>query len=304
MGPGRFSSRQTCPLGRVAETGYGRSVTVVFLALGTFGSVLLVVIGLQLILGLMNIINLAHTGLMALGVYIAVTVTQHGESFWLAVLAGAAAAGVAGFVIELLVIRRIYARPLESILATWGISLALINLLQTIYGPASLGIPSPVTSSLTLFGAPYEVYRLILVAIALAIVCGLGLWARLTRVGLVARMVMANPDLARGIGINTVRVRQLTFIVGTTLAGAAGALLGPLSSIDNNFGSVLLVPAFLAVMLSGTSLLGMTIATAILATVQAVFSVEANPTYATIVVILVAVALLRLRPEGMVWHRM
>jgi branched-subunit amino acid ABC-type transport system permease component len=278
-------------------------MSVVFLSLGTFGAVLLVVVGLQLILGLMNVINLAHTALMLIGVYVAYSVTEHGDPFWLAVLAGVLAAGVVGFVIELIVIRRLYARPLETILATWGISLVLVNLVQTIYGPTSRAIETPIEASITLFGASYEVYRLVILAVALMIVLLLALVARVTRIGLQARMVMTNSELARGMGINTVRVKQITFVLGSALAGLAGAILGPVSSIDTSYGSLLLVPAFLAVMLSGSTLLGMTIACAVLATVQSVFSADVNPAYATVIVTIVAVVLLRLRPEGLRWHR-
>jgi urea transport system permease protein len=258
---------------------------------------------LEIILGLMNVINLAQTGLMAVGVYGAVTVKEHNGSFWLAVVAGTLLTAVVGLVVERVVIRRLYARPLETILATWGISLILVQALTWVYGPAPRGVDSPISGSVTVAGAPYETYRLVMVAIAFAIVFALAALTRYTRIGLKVRMVMSNPALARGIGINTVRVQQLTFITGAGLAGAAGALIGPISAVTPNYSATLLVPAFLAVLLSGKSLAGMTLACIVLSTVQVLFANWANATYATVVVILVAVALLRVRPEGLTWRR-
>jgi len=270
---------------------------------GTTGSVMIAVVGLAIILGLMNVINLAQTGLMAVGVYGAVSATTLHAPFWLAVLAGAALAGLVGAVVERFVIRRLYARPLDTILATWGISLILVEGLTWIYGPAPKGLNAPVNGSVTVAGTSYQAYRLVIVLVAFAIVFALAALTRYTRLGLRVRMVMGNEPLARGVGINTTRVQQLTFVLGSALAGLGGALLGPVSAIVPNYAAAILVPAFLAVLLSGRTLSGLVLACASLSVVQVLFSNWANATYATVVVILVAVALLRVRPEGFVWRR-
>jgi urea transport system permease protein len=270
---------------------------------GTTGSVMIAVVGLAIILGLMNVINLAQTGLMAVGVYGAVSATTLHAPFWLAVLAGAALAGVVGAIVERAVIRRLYARPLDTILATWGISLILVEGLTWIYGPAPRGLNAPVSGSVTVAGTSYQAYRLVIVLVAFAIVFALAALTRYTRVGLRVRMVMGNEPLARGFGINTTRVQAATFILGSALAGLGGALLGPVSAIVPNYAAAILVPAFLAVLLSGRTLTGLVLACASLSVVQVLFSNWANATYATVVVILVAVALLRVRPEGFVWRR-
>jgi branched-chain amino acid transport system permease protein len=270
---------------------------------GTTGSVMIAVVGLAIILGLMNVINLAQTGLMAVGVYGAVSVTSLHAPFWLAVLAGAALAAVVGAIVEWVVIRRLYARPLDTILATWGISLILVEGLTWIYGPAPHGLNAPITGSVSVAGTSYQAYRLLIVAVAFAIILALAALTRYTRLGLRVRMVMGNEPLARGVGINTTRVQQGTFVLGSALAGAGGALLGPVSAIVPNYAAAILVPAFLAVLLSGRTLTGLVAACASLSIVQVLFSNWANATYATVVVILVAVALLRVRPEGFVWRR-
>jgi len=278
-------------------------VSVVLQIIGSTGSVLIAVVGLAIILGLMNIINLAQTGLMAVGVYGAVSATSAGAPFWLAVIAGAALAGVVGAVIERIVIRRLYARPLDTILATWGISLVLVQGLTWVYGPAPKGLNTPVSGSVVIGGAAYEAYRLVIVVVAFAIVLALAAVTRYTRLGLRVRMVMDNEPLARSVGINTTRVQQATFVLGAALAGVGGALLGPVEAIVPNYAAAILVPAFLAVLLSGRTLSGLVIACVALSVVQVLFANWANETYATVVVILAAVAMLRIRPEGLVWRR-
>ena len=264
------------------------------------GVLLLVVLGLALILGLLDVINLAHTGLMAVGVYVAVTTVNAGLPFWTAVCAAGAAAAITGAIIERLVVRRLYGRPLDTILATWGISIVIAQALALIYGRGPQTLSTPMLSSVW-FG--YSAYRLMLLGLAVLLVSALAVLARVTPSGLVARIVMANEPLASGLGINTSLVRQVTFILGAALAGLAGALIGPIQGINPNFGLGVMVPGFLAVLLSGRSLSGLVIACVALATAQTVCAFFFNPVYATVAIIATAVVLLRLFPEGLVWRR-
>ena len=267
--------------------------------LTTSGALLLVVLGLALILGLLDVINLAHTGLMAIGVYAAITAVGNGLPFWGGALLGAAAAALSGAIIERLVVRRLYGRPLETILATWGISLIIVQVIAGLYGRGPQVLTSPLVSAVW-FG--YPAYRLMLLAIALLLTAALWLLARLTPSGLVARVVMANESLARGLGIDTVLVRQVTFVLGAGLAGLAGALIGPVQGISPNFGFGVMVPSFLAVLLSGRSLSGLVSACLALGTVQTVFGFYFNPVYAMVAIIATAVMLLRVFPDGLVWR--
>jgi branched-chain amino acid transport system permease protein len=145
----------------------------------------------------------------------------------------------------------------------------------------------------------YPAYRLVLLAAAILVVLGLFGVVRFTRWGLVARMVMANEPLARGLGVNTVRVRQVTFLLGSLLAGLAGALLGPIQGVNPYYATALVAPAFLAVLLAGRTLPGLVLATVALAVTATAFSRYFNPVYATAVTVAVAVVLLRLFPNGL-----
>ncbi|NOT59672.1 MAG: branched-chain amino acid ABC transporter permease [Acidobacteria bacterium] len=264
------------------------------------GTLILIVLGLALILGLMDVVNLAHTGFMAVGVYLTVTVWQSGVNIWLAMLAGTASAALLGAVVEWLVVRRLYGRPLDTILATWGISLMVVQAISWAYGRGPQTLNAPLVEKVWL---GYSAYRLMILLVTALLVFGLYLIVRFTEWGLIVRMVMANEQLAQGVGINTTRVRQITFVLGAALAGAAGALLGPLQSINPNYGVTVMVPAFLAVLLSGKTLAGLVVGCSILAMTQTLFALYANPIYAVVAVIVMAVALLRFFPEGLVWRR-
>jgi branched-chain amino acid transport system permease protein len=265
---------------------------------------LLVVLGLGIILGLMDVINLAQSGFMAVGVYAALVATHHGVDFWLAVAIGAGACGTLGLVAERLVIRRLYARPLDTLLATWGISLVLVQGITILFGHGPQRFDAPFVAAVPVLGVEYPAYRLVLVGAAVALVLALLAIVRFTRWGLVVRMVMANEPLARGLGIDTVRVRQITFLAGSLLAGLAGALLGPIQGVNPYYATALVAPAFLAVLLAGRTLLGLVLAAAALAVTATVFSRYANPVYATAVTVAVAVVLLRLFPQGLTaWRR-
>ncbi|HEX5582267.1 branched-chain amino acid ABC transporter permease [Gaiella sp.] len=267
------------------------------------GSLVLVVVGLFLIFGLLHVINLAHAGLMAVGVYAQVSFREHDIPFWPAVLLSALVAGAVGALVEVVVIRRLYARPLDTILATWGISLVIIQLITLSYGPGNKFLDLPTVSATSVFGTEYSTYRLMLILIAAAIVAALGAIVRFTGLGLTVRAVMANEPLARSHGINTIRARQITFIVGAAFAGAAGALLGPIQGIDPNFGATAVATAFLAVLLAGRTLPGLVLSCVLLGATQTLFARYVNAVWASAVVIGLAVVLLRIRPEGLAFRR-
>ena len=267
------------------------------------GSLMLIVAGLFLIFGMLHVINLAHAGLMAVGVYAQVSFRGHGIPFWPAVLLSALVAGGAGAVIEFVVIRRLYARPLDTILATWGISLVLIQLITLIYGPGNKFLDLPTVSAIEVLGTPYGTYRLLIMLSGAAIVAALGLIVRFTSIGLTVRAVMTNEALARSHGINTIRARQVTFIVGAALAGVAGALLGPIQGINPNFGATAVATAFLAVLLAGRTLPGLVLSCVLFGVTQTLFARYVNPVWAGAVVIGLAVVILRFRPEGLAFRR-
>ncbi|MGH6989064.1 MAG: branched-chain amino acid ABC transporter permease [Stellaceae bacterium] len=270
----------------------------------TTASLLLVIIGLGIILGLMDVINLAHAGLMAVGVYATLVFAQMGAGFVVAVIAATIVTAVIGAAIERIVIRGLYGRTIDdTILGTWGVSLILIQSISWIFGRQPVGLNVPIHGGIVVFGIDYPAYRLVLVAVAAAIMLTLAAIMRFTRLGLTVRMVMTNEMLARGVGIDTVRVRQITFITGAAIAGAAGALLGPTQGMSPQYGVAFLAPAFLAVLMAGRNLGGLLAAAILLGSTQVLVTIYANPVYADVAVIVVAVVMLRIWPSGFTWRR-
>ena len=261
--------------------------------------VMLVAMGLVIIFGLMNVINMAHGELFLLGAYVVVLVQGAGGSFWLALILAPVAVGLIGLLIEEVVIRHVYHRFLDTILATWGLSILIKQAVVIAFGPASHTVDSPITQTIDLFGASYPVYRLFVMAVAVAVIA-LTFWLFFrTRFGLAARGVIANRDMASCLGIDTRRLDRLTFATGAALAGFAGAVMTPLMSVDPQMGLGFLVPAFLSILVGGAGSLGGTLAGATI--IGGTDTIAANlwsPVVAQITVFSMAVVVIRLFPRG------
>jgi branched-subunit amino acid ABC-type transport system permease component len=254
--------------------------------------------GLLLVFGVMKIINFAHGGLITLGGYAALVTTQLGLNPWLSIVMAALFGAVAGTIIERLVVRPLYDRPLDAILATWGLGIIIGQLIVLTFGREVQFAASPLGGTVEFIGESYSVYRLVMVPIA--VVLGLAIAALLngTRLGLATRAVIMNEDLARGLGIDSTLVRFITFTLGSALAAVAGALIVPLSSVDPNMGVPWLVNAFMLVLVSGTSLVSLAAACLVLGGAQVVVSSWYSPVLGGITIALLAAIILRTRPQG------
>ena len=261
----------------------------------------LVAMGLVIIFGLMRVINLAHGELFLLGAYALLTVEQAGGGFWLGLLLAPLAVGAIGLLLEELVIRHVYHRFLDTILATWGLSIAIKQAVVVLYGPASHTVASPMTGGVDLFGwTTYPAYRLFIMAVAAIVVAATFIVFFRTNFGLMTRSVIANRPMAAALGINTRRLDRLTFASGAALAGLAGAVMAPLISLDPQMGLGFLIPGFLAILVGGLGSLGGALLGATL--IGATDSVAANlwsPVLAQITVFALAIVVIRLFPQGL-----
>ena len=254
--------------------------------------------GLLIVFGVMKIINFAHGGFLTIGGYSALAVTKLGLDPWLSLGFAFAIGIVCGMVIERLVVRPLYSRPLDAILATWGLGIIIGQVITLAFGREVQFVQSPVSGATSLAGASYSEYRLILVLVAIVLAAGLGLLLNATRLGLVTRAVIMNENLARGLGINSGLVRFITFSLGAGLASLAGALITPLSSVDPHMGVPWLVNAFMLVMVSGVSLVSLAIACLVLGGAQVLVSSWGNPILGGLTIVVLAALVLRLRPQG------
>ncbi len=266
--------------------------------------IVLVAMGLVIIFGLMNVINMAHGELFLLGAYTLVAVVQAGGSFWLGLILAPLFVGLFGLVLEELVIRHIYHRFLDTILATWGLSIAIKQAVIILAGPQSQTTPVPIDLAVDLFGTPYPVYRLFIMAVSLAVIAGTFWLFYRTDFGLMARGVINNRAMASSLGIDTRRMDRTTFAYGAALAGLAGAVMAPIMSVDPQMGLGFLIPAFLSILVGGAGhLAGVLVGGGLVGGADTLVANIWSPVVAQIVVFTMAIIVIRLFPRGMIGEK-
>ena len=262
-------------------------------------AIILVAMGLVIIFGLMNVINMAHGEFFLLGAYTVVMVETAGGGFWLGLLLAPVFVGLVGLVLEELVIRHVYHRFLDTILATWGLSIFIKQAVVLIFGPAAMTVGDPIDVGVEIVGNTYPVYRLFIMGISLAVIAFTFWLFFRTRFGLTARGVIANRDMASCLGVNTRRLDRMTFAYGAALAGLAGAVMAPIMSVDPQMGLGFLVPAFLAILVGGAGhLVGALAGAAIIGAADTVAATLWSSVAAQIVVFSMAIVAIRLFPRG------
>jgi branched-chain amino acid transport system permease protein len=275
-------------------------MSILALDIITTGMILFAVAsGLMIILGVMKLINFAHGAFLTVGGYAAYLTTEAGISPWLS----APLAGVFGFlcglVIERVIVRPLYDRPLDAILATWGLGIVIGQLITLGFGRGVQFAASPLSGTLALGELEYSSYRIAVTLIAFGTAVALTALLYLTRFGLNARAVIMNETLAQGLGIDSARVRALTFGLGAGLACAAGALITPLLSVDPNMGLPWLVNSFMLVLVSGVSIPSLLAAALLLGGAQVVVSTFVSPIIGGLTIVVLAALILRINPKGL-----
>ena len=262
-------------------------------------TLLIASLGLAVIFGMMRVINLAHGEFLMLGAYSAILSAQAGLNIWLAMLVVAPlVVGAVGAVVERLVIRRLYGRMLDTMLATWGLSLFLIGAVTVAFGNSVSGFSAPL-GSVAIGGFRSSGYALFLIGAA-AVLLG-GTWAvlRFTAAGLVARGTMQNPEMAAALGVSPDRVYAITFAAGAALSGLAGALLAPFSGVVPTMGTAYIARSFITVITGGAAMLAGTLsASALLGSVSTLGTFLTTPVLGEVLMLAVAIGLLRLLPRG------
>ncbi|WP_448613900.1 ABC transporter permease subunit [Modestobacter sp. URMC 112] len=271
------------------------------LALSLLTSVSLLVIisiGLAVIFGMMGVINLAHGEFLMLGAFFTLSGQRAGLNVWLAMLLAALAVGVVGLLVERLLIQFLYGRLAATMLATWGLSLILVQVVVLAYGPATQGIPTPM-GSVQIGRYSVSQYNLMLV-VAAVVLLGVVFWVfTRTRYGTMARAATQLPKMASAIGINAKRLNMLTFAFGAALAGAGGALLAPVAGVVPTMGQAYVGRAFMTVVVGGPGVLTGTASSAgLLGSVDSIVSNLTTSFLGTAMLLVVAIVLLRVLPTG------
>jgi branched-subunit amino acid ABC-type transport system permease component len=268
--------------------------------LGTNGAFLLLsALGLIVILGMMNIINLAHGELMMMGAYTASVTFHRGVPFPIAVLLAFVVVASFGAVLERLVVRRFYGRELGALVVTWGISLILAQGTLLVLGSFLPSIPIP-GGSFSVGRYSFSDYWIALIVIAAIVVLALWWLYNRTIFGLQARATMQNAAMARALGVDTGRVYTVTFSLGAGLAGFSGALLAPTTSIAPYMGQQFVAPAFITVVVGGAAnvIAGAVGSSTLLALVKTPVGFLFGAFLGTVALLLAALVIIRLMPDG------
>ena len=284
----------------------------VFNGLSLFTVLALMAVGLAIVFGLMGVINMAHGELMALGAYMTymtAVVFQRwlpslmGAYFLVGIVIAFTVTAAVGFVLERVMIRRLYHRPLDTMLATWGLSLVLQQVYRQIFGPIDVSVPTVswlqgawnVTPNI---GLPLS--RIFILFLTFAVALAVYLFLFRSRWGLRIRSVMQNRAMAGAAGIDTERVDAVTFAVGCGLAGIAGSALTMLASTGPVTGQQYIVDTFIVVVFGGIeSLLGTFLSAFAIGQLQSMFELLLSGSMAKASILLLVIVALYFRPQGL-----
>lgn len=269
-------------------------------ALSSSMILILVSLGLGIIFGQMNVFNLAHGEFFMLGAYAAVIAGLVGLPPLAGLLLAPVFVGTAGILVERILIRPLYERPMDTLLVTWGLSMVLKQCIQLIFGAGHRNVNALFTGAMKVLGTEYLVYRMFIIGATLVLLAFVFFLYYKTSFGLKMRMVLQNRQQAMAMGINTVAVDRMTFALGSALAGIAGAIMTPLMFISPEIGSSYLTNSFIVVIIGGVgSLVGLMGGGAVYGVAKVLIDfVIANSFLTNTIVLLLAIVLIRLKPNG------
>ena len=294
-----------------ASLAWGDKIGAVFSGISLGSVLLLVALGLAITYGLMGVINMAHGELMMIGAYATYVVQGLFQKYlpgafdWylLAALPVAfAASALMGALLERSVIRFLYGRPLETLLATWGISLMLQQLVRSLFGAQNVGVENPrwMSGGVQILGnlqLPWN--RIVIIGFALAVLLGMAFLIGRTRLGLFVRGVTQNRPIAACMGVNTARIDTYAFALGSGIAGLAGCALSQIGNVGPDLGQGYIVDAFMVVVLGGVGQLAGTVYAAVgLGVLNKFIEGWAGAVLAKIAVLVFIIIFIQKRPQG------
>jgi urea transport system permease protein len=288
---------------------------VLFIGLSLGSILLLVALGLAITYGAMGVINMAHGEMVMIGAYVTVlSGIWLGTNIFVAIPLAFIVTALLGLLIERVVVRRLYGRLLDTLLATWGIAILIQQAVRLEFGLSFFGIhiqglgpglqnvsvPAFLQGTFSLGGADINRYRtfIILVTAALALVTWFIIYR--TTMGTQVRAIIRNPKMAAACGIDVTRVNALTFALGSGLAGVAGVMMSGFKTVFPDMGTSMVVDGFLVVVMGGVgSLLGSVFSAGILGEINGLVAAATNDILARAVVFGVVIAIIVLKPKGL-----
>lgn len=258
----------------------------------------IVSVGLAVIFGLMRVINLAHGEFLMLGAFATLSCDKAGINVWASMVIASLAVGLFGLVVERVLIQHLYGRLADTMLASWGLSLILVQAAVLIYGPATQGIATPL-GSFRIGEYSFASYTIVLIGSGAGLLLLVWLVFTRTRYGLLARAATQSPRMASALGVNIKLLNMATFAFGSALAGAGGALLAPVAGVVPSMGSAYIARAFMTVVVGGPGILtGTAAASSFLGGIEYGVSYATTPYFGVGALLLAAILILRVMPTG------
>jgi len=256
-------------------------------------------IGLAVIFGMMRVINLAHGEFLMLGTYAVLVPAKLGVNIWISMFIIAPIfVGLVGVLVERIIIRRLYGRMMDTLLATWGLSLLIIGIMTTIFGNTMEGVSTPF-GNFSIGEIAESQYKFFIIGIAAALMAAVFVVLKYTKLGLIARGTMQNANMASALGISPSTVYTATFGIGAALTGFAGAVLAPVIGAAPTLGVAYVAKAFITVIGGGQAILtGTASASGVFGVINQVVTYFSTPVLGEVALLIGAVLLLRVLPQG------
>jgi len=274
---------------------------VIGLVLGI--AVILVALGLTIIFGLLDVINMSHGEFYALGAFLSVSLAALGVPFWLLLVLVPALMLPIGYIVERVLIQRVFHSPdrhVTTLLLTFGFGLVLEDVFRLIWGPNPLRPDMPISGAVEIAGLFLPLYRVFMIGVGVLIIIGTALVVYRTRIGAMVRAAAFDRNMAASLGVPVQLVYAGAFAFGVSLAGLAGVLLAPIYSVFPTMGRDFILMAFTVVIVGGMgSIAGAVIAGLFLTQVQAIASLYISPVWADPIVFGIMVIMLMVRPQGL-----
>ena len=277
------------------------NLAIAFLNAVVWGLIMaLIALGLNMIFGLLHIINMAHGALYMLGAVVAWYFIELTGSFWIALVIAPVCVGGVGILIERGLLRTIEDKPITTIICTFGVMLAVQQLVLMIFGGSPRRITLPVSYRFQLFELQYPLMRIVIALISIGVMIGLWIFLRKTKYGLWMRAVVQDREMAVGLGIPVNKVYMWTFVLGSALAAFSGVLAAPIVSVEFMMGREVLIMAFIIVIVGGMgNLEGSVIAAIMISMIQGIGALFVPPAIATVFALAFMIIVLLFRPQGL-----
>jgi urea ABC transporter permease protein UrtB len=264
----------------------------------------LVALGLAMVFGLLGVMNMAHGEFVMLGAYSVYVVQLAGQHFLWSIPLAILVCVVVGWLVEWSVIRHLYNRPFDTLLATWGVAILIRKGTEAIFTRDYKSVNQVMPGTVDLFGVNYPAYRILLIFVIFLLFAVLFTWYQKSKTGLRIKAMVQGPELASAVGINKASLSRATFIIGVSSAGLAGVLLAPLVRVEPYIGLDYLMSSFFILVVGGLGTLeGLLIGSTVIGGTDALVSTIFDKTAGYMSVLLISILFLWLRPDGIFYRR-